>query len=93
MRRLAGTSIIPRWSLELYVQLVPNLYFNGVYFRKRPAVRSRGPESRKPTRKQNGMNKLAPEEVPPPSLVYVNPCIVVGSDFLYFTEFTPSKAS
>ncbi|XP_057805124.1 protein IMPAIRED IN BABA-INDUCED STERILITY 1-like isoform X1 [Salvia miltiorrhiza] len=34
--------------------------------RKRPAGRSRGPESRKPTRKQNGMNKLAPEENLPP---------------------------
>ncbi|KAK6123179.1 hypothetical protein DH2020_043081 [Rehmannia glutinosa] len=30
--------------------------------RKRPGARSRGPEARKPTRKQNGMNKLAPEE-------------------------------
>ncbi|XP_041998645.1 protein IMPAIRED IN BABA-INDUCED STERILITY 1-like [Salvia splendens] len=30
--------------------------------RKRPVGRSRGPESRKPTRKQNGTNKLAPEE-------------------------------
>ncbi|PIN21910.1 Cdc2-related protein kinase [Handroanthus impetiginosus] len=31
--------------------------------RKRPGGRSRGPETRKPTRKQNGINKLAPEEV------------------------------
>ncbi|GER41968.1 protein kinase superfamily protein [Striga asiatica] len=30
--------------------------------RKRPAGRSRAPEVRKPTRKQNGINKLAPEE-------------------------------
>ncbi|KAL1566347.1 Protein IMPAIRED IN BABA-INDUCED STERILITY 1 [Salvia divinorum] len=34
--------------------------------RKRPVGRSRGPESRKPTRKQNGTNKLAPEENLPP---------------------------
>ncbi|KAL8465150.1 hypothetical protein ACS0TY_034591 [Phlomoides rotata] len=34
--------------------------------RKRAVGRSRGPETRKPTRKQNGINKLAPEEKLPP---------------------------
>lgn len=77
MRRLAGSA----WILEVYKLLVKNLGLKGVYFRKRPAGRSRGPESRKPTRKQNGINKLAPEEVLSLSLAYVNLCVVLRSDF------------
>lgn len=45
------------------MRLLQNVNFNCVYFRKKPTGRSRGPESRKLTRKQNGINKLAPEEV------------------------------